>query len=68
MRDAPSIDVMIEYFPFEKAGEYFIEIRVNREFWADLGPFETRKECLRASEDLMSMMLDFGAADLGAVH
>lgn len=62
--DPQTTKVMVEYVPFEKAGEFWIEIRVDRTYRGDFGPFDTAGECDRALDDLLEHMRERGAVDL----
>jgi hypothetical protein len=60
----PKVEAVIEYVHRETNGEYWLDIRANREPWAQLGPFDTATERQRAHDDLLNMMRSCGAKDL----
>lgn len=60
----PSTEAVIEYLHREENGEFWLDIRANRELWAHLGPFDTASERQSAHDDMLNMMRQCGAKDL----
>lgn len=55
---------IIEYCYRATDGEFWIDVWVDRELYAILGPFATATERQRAHDDLMATMRSQGARDL----
>ncbi len=57
---------VIAEFLFRDAldGEFWIDVRMNRLPYAQIGPFATATERQRAHDDLMNMTRSLGAKDL----
>lgn len=62
----PTVEAVVEYLHRETDGEFWLDIRCNRESWAQLGPFDTAAERQRAQDDMLGMMRQLGAKDLPA--
>lgn len=60
----PHVEAVIEYVHREADGEFWLDIRANREPWAQLGPFDTAGERQRAHDDMLNMMRSVGAKDM----
>lgn len=61
-------EAIVEYiFRDMKSGEFWIDIRMNREPYGSLGPFDTETERQRVRDDLTAMMRSLGGKDLPAV-
>jgi hypothetical protein len=67
MTGKPETKVMIEYLFGEDGdtGQLWIDIRVNREPYGQIGPFETDGERQRAYDDILSITRSVGAMDVG---
>lgn len=58
-------EVVAQYsFYDDPDGTYSISIKVNGQWQAPLGPFDTASERQRAFDDMMAMMRSTGAIDL----
>lgn len=58
-------EIVAEYIHRDmKNGEFWLDIRVNREGYANIGPFATAAERQRAMDDLLTMMRAGGARDV----
>lgn len=58
-------EVMVEYiFRDMKNGEFWIDIRMNRQPYGSLGPFDTAAERQKAHDDLLGTLRGWGAKDL----
>lgn len=58
-------EVVAEYlFRDMTSGEFWIDIRVNRQPYGSIGPFDTATERQRAHDDLMDMTRSMGAKDV----
>ena len=58
-------EAVVEYVHRDmKDGELWLDIVVNREPWAQIGPFETDGERQNALDDLLKMTRSLGAKDL----
>lgn len=60
----PTVEACIEYLHRETDGEFWLDIRVNREGLSSVGPFSTASERQRAHDDMLEMMRAAGAVDL----
>lgn len=60
----PTVAAVVEYLHRETDGEFWIDLRVDREVSSALGPFATAAERQRAHDDMLNMMRSFGAKDL----
>jgi hypothetical protein len=60
----PTVEAVIEYLHRETAGQFWLDIQVNRGALASVGPFTSRTERQRAHDDMLSMMRSVGATDL----
>jgi hypothetical protein len=60
----PSVEAVIEYLHRDDGSQFWLDIRVNREAWAQLGPFNTAAERQRVHDDMLNMMRSQGAKDL----
>lgn len=64
-RKAMSNKVVAQYsFYDDPDGTYSISIKVNGQWVAPLGPFDTKSERQRVFDDMMTMMRSTGAVDL----
>jgi len=62
---APRTEVVAEFvFRDMKNGEFWIDVRVNRKPYMQIGPFDTETERQRAHDDLLAMTRSLGAKDL----
>lgn len=58
-------EVVAEYvFRDMKDGEFWIDVRVNRQPYMQIGPFDTEGERQRAHDDLINMARSLGAKDI----
>lgn len=58
-------EVVAEYvFRDMKDGELWLDVRVNRQPYMQIGPFDTAAEWQRAHDDLLNMTRSLGAKDL----
>ncbi len=61
-------EVVAEYVFRDMAnGDFWIDIRVNRQPYGSIGPFDTETERQRAHDDLLNMTRSLGAKDLPAL-
>lgn len=61
-------EVVAEYiFRDMASGEFWIDIRVNRQPYGKIGPFDTQGDRQRAHDDLLNMTRSLGAQDLPAL-
>jgi hypothetical protein len=61
----PKTEVVAEYvFRDMTNGEFWIDVRVNRQPYMQIGPFDTEAERQRAHDDLLNMTRSLGAKDL----
>lgn len=64
-KDKTEAEAVVEYVHRDmNSGELWLDINVNREPWAQLGPFETASERQRALDDLLKMTRSLGAKDV----
>lgn len=63
-KPAPRIDTIVEYIYREADGAFWLDIHMDRQPWAQLGPFETEAARHAAKADLLNMMRSVGAKDL----
>ena len=47
-----------------RSGELWIDVRINRQTYQSVGPFDTEQERQRALDDLLSMTRSLGAKDI----
>lgn len=58
-------EVVAEYvFRDMVSGEFWLDVRVNREPYMQIGPFYTAAERQRAHDDLLTMTRSLGAKDM----
>lgn len=57
-------EVILEYIYRETDGEFWLDLNVNRQPYAQVGPFDTPQERQRAHDDLLATLRSTGAADL----
>lgn len=58
-------EVMAEYiFRDTRDGEFWIDVKVNRQPYQSVGPFDTAAERQRAHDDLLNTLRSIGAKDL----
>lgn len=58
-------EVVAEYvFRDMKDGELWLDVRVNRQPYMQIGPFDTAAERQRTHDDLLNMTRSLGAKDL----
>lgn len=58
-------EVVAEYvFRDMQDGELWLDVRVNRQPYMQIGPFDTATERQRAHDDLLTMTRSLGAKDL----
>ena len=58
-------EVVAEYvFRNMKDGELWLDVRVNRQPYIQIGPFDTEAERQRVHDDLISMARSLGAKDI----
>ena len=58
-------EVVAEYvFRDMTSGDFWIDIRVNRQPYGSIGPFDTEGERQRAHNDLLNITRSMGAKDL----
>lgn len=61
-------EVMVEYiFRDMRNGEFWIDIKVQRQPWCQIGPFASEAERQRAHDDLLNMTRASGAKDFPSI-
>lgn len=61
----PKLASLVEYLFVDNVnGDFWIDIRVDRKTYTQIGPFETEAERQRAHDDLLEMTRSQGAQDL----
>lgn len=55
---------IVEYLHRQSDDRYWLDIFVDRNHWASLGPFATAAERQAAYDDMLAMMRASGAQDL----
>lgn len=58
------VECMVEYIHRNQDGKFWIEIKVDRQPWHTIGPFDTEAERHAVHADLLNMMRSVGAKDI----
>lgn len=60
----PAIGAVVEYLLRDEATEFWLDLRVDRQPYGSIGPFNTSRERRRALDDLLEMTRAMGAQDI----
>lgn len=55
---------VVEYFLVKRVDGFWVPIHVDKQAHDAIGPFETKEECQRCYDDLLSSMRQLGARDV----
>jgi hypothetical protein len=56
--------VVVEYFLVKRCDGFWVAVHVDRQAHDAIGPFDTKEECQRCYDDLLSSMPQTGAVDV----